>query len=184
MLYGLVILICSCSAGSEIAVHADNSATVLQHYLESPSNPEYKQDSLVYKDTVEERKKYDSPIISDFEDFYGAWFTFDISSVDSLPKYLSRMPKDYVQINTYGDSLLVFKVHPPVDKPQNLYDYSFQFDFENSVKNVSSSKGSFVYWEPKKVPNRVTISLRHRKIWKKQKGVLVVIEMNKNAPQQ
>lgn len=177
----MAIFIGACSAGAEITVHSDNSATVQQQYLESSPYPEYKQDSLGYLNTEEERKRYDAPIISDFKDFYGTWFTFKIGSIDSLTKYLSRMPEDYVQINAYGDSLLVFKVHPPVKKPKKLYDYYFQFDFDNSVKNVSSSKGNHVFWEPKKDPNRVTISLLHRKIWKKQKGVLVVVELNKDA---
>lgn len=179
ILFLITITLCSCYADVNVIMRSDNSAKVRQSYLESLPYPEYKQDSLGWYDTRVERNKYNTPIIADFEDFYGSYFSFDIVTIDSLPKYISGLPADFVEIKMFGDSLFLFKTNEIERKPERggVITHSFVFNFPETVKNFAASRKSGWYWEPKKDSSRVVISVNPKKSWKKKRTDLIIVEL-------
>ncbi len=166
-----------------MTVHPDHSATIQQDYIESPLNPEYKRESLGYFDTKEEREKYNSKIISNFKDFYGNSFSFDISTIDSLPKYISGLPKEFIEMKMLGDSLFLFQTNELRSKPTNYgpISHALVIDFPREIKNISTSKKSWIFWKPKRDSNQLMIKVDAKTFWKKKRTVLIVVELKENA---
>lgn len=164
-----------------MTIHPDHSVKVEQAYIESPLNPDHKRDSLGVFNTKIERTKYNSAVISDFKDFHGASFSFEISNIDSLPKYVSGLPEDLIEMNMLGDSIFLFQTNELESRPTNYgpLAHAFVIDFPRAIKTVSESKKSWVFWKPKRDSNRITITVNSKKFWRKKRKVLIAVELKK-----
>ena len=169
----------SCSTYKSIEIYSDQSARIDQDY--TYTNPYELQEKLGTYNTEEEQKKYESPIISEFEDLYSVRFSFKIQNIDSINSYLSGLPEDFIQIRMLGDSLLIFETQQQHKKPHWGLSYWIDFKFDTDVVNVASSKKVQVYWKKKKTPRTVSIYFHPKPMWKKKRTHLVAIELKGHA---
>ncbi len=165
----------SCTTGKTIEIYSDRTAKITQEY--SFTNPIELQEKKGIYNTEEERKNYDSPIISEFEDYYGMSFSFKIQDVDSITSYLNQLPKDLVNIELLGDSLLIFQTKEQTKKPDSGLSYWIDFRFDTDIVNVASSEKIQVFWKKKKDPRMVSIYFHPKPMWKKKRTHLVVVEL-------
>ncbi len=82
----------SCTTGKTIEIYSNGTAKITQEY--SYTNPIELQETKGIYNTQEERKNYESPIISEFEDSYAVIFSFKIQDIDSIASYLNELPED------------------------------------------------------------------------------------------
>jgi hypothetical protein len=165
----------SCSTYKSVEVYADGSARVTQDY--SYTHPYELQEKLGTYDTEKERKNYESPIISEFKDFYSSSFSFKIQNIDSVQAYLSGLTDDFVKIKMFGDSLLIFETQKQSKKPEGGLSFYIDFKFDTDIVNVASSNKAQVYWKKKKTPRTVGIYFHPKPMWKKNRTHLVAIEL-------
>lgn len=168
-----------------MTIHSDNSATVHQEYFEAPSTSEFKRDSLGqwHIETTLASDNYKSTVISSFQDTNVISFSFDISTIDSLPNYVSGLPKNFFQMKIIEDSLFIFSTQVLKSNPSNFHSngYTFVIDFPKAIKNVSSTDKNSIYWKPKKDNQQIWISVNLKKIYKEKKTLLVEVELKQNA---
>jgi hypothetical protein len=177
------IAMSSCAYVKDISIHADGSASVTQDYTFYQNRKKWDSKGPFNKE--KELLEYQSPIITDIKDSVEVLFSFRIESVDSLSNYLSGLPKGFVNIRLLGDSLCIVETQKLEHKPNTFGSYVYIYlNFESDILNVAKSPRTNLYWKKKSFPKRVSFRVYPKKLWRRQRTLLIAIELKGSTLQQ
>jgi len=177
------ITISSCTYVKDITIHADGSASATQDYTFYQNRKKWDSKGPFNKE--KELLEYVSPLITDIEDFYEINFSFNIERVDSLTNYLSGFPKGFLQFRMIGDSLCIVETQILEKKPITPGGFVYIYlNFESDILNVAKSSRTPTYWYKKSFPKRVSFRVYPKKLWRRQRTILIAIELKRSATQQ
>ncbi len=171
----ILIGIYSCTTTKYIRVHQDGSALVLQEYCESEWIVKENRTEVGVYNSQEERKKYNAPILKNFNDTIGDFFAFAIPTVDSIGNYLSCIQKDFINFQKLNDSLYTFSCNVQTNAPTDKLVHRFEISFNEPIESISGA--SFWHTRWRKKANRISIGVRPWRMWKKKKQFVLTVRL-------
>lgn len=166
----------SCTSTKKyIRIHQDGSALVLQEYCQSDWVVKQSRTDLGKFDSEEERKKYDAAIIENFNDTIDNYFSYTIPTLDSIGKYLSCIPEDFISIQKLNDTVYTVNCNMQSNANMGKLIQHFEISFNEPIKSISTSSPWHTRWRKK--ANRVSLKLNPKSIFKEKKPFSLKVKL-------